>query len=521
MSGTDTENDAASGILIVGAGPTGLTLAAGLLRRDVPVRIVDRAERANPHSKAIILWPRGLEVFARLGVEDEIRRRAVPIMAANYHAGGSRVCRVNFRGLRGSRFDGPLSLPQNETEDVLEDLVDRLGGTVDRGCGFVSATQDDQRVMTALTSGEIHTSRWLVGCDGYRSAVRETCGISFDGEPYPQRFALVDGMWSTSLAIDESHYFMGDSGVLVVVGLPGDRMRVFVSLPAGTGAAGTDDLVPLVQQIARERCPAALDLVESTGNGVFTVSRRMARSFAQGRILLAGDAAHVHSPAGGQGLNTSVQDAHEVAWRLAEIHHGSLDASALASWESERMHVARIVVADTDRQTRLWSQRGWRRRLRDALARSADRSGLLDRYLPGRLAQLDLDYPTPNVGLGRVAPGRRLPDLEVAPGVRAHDLLRDGGTVALLCSDRSQQPGPDLVAACRDVRARIIPVRSGSRWTVRRPLGLRRPALLLVRPDGVVAAAGTLRDRALSGRIRAALPGPGARRDPAPFRDQA
>ncbi|WP_329567302.1 FAD-dependent monooxygenase [Streptomyces sp. NBC_01361] len=476
--------------LVVGAGPTGLMMATELIRRGIDTRIVDRAARRNPHAKAIILQPRALEVLARLGLEDRIRDAALPVVAANYYTRGRRVARINFRGLKGSRFGTPLSLPQNETEGLLLETLHEAGGRVEYGHRLTTLTQDADGVDAGL-SDTVHRTGRLLGCDGAHSAVREQLGVAFDGPTYPQSFVLVDGAWDTSLAHAEAHYFMGPTGVLVVVGLPGGLVRVFGSAPEGATPSSVEETV---RAIAAERCPVPLRLASVSGAGHFQVHRKLADRFRDGRVLLAGDAAHVHSPAGGQGLNTSIQDAHEAAWRLADVIRGRLPEAALDAWERERRHVAEAVVTDTDRQTRLWTWGGWRERARDLAASAAERSGVLDRVLPPRFAQMDLRYPAEGPALGPLGPGTRLPDVPLPAGGRTHDLLREGQHALLVLGGRTPFAGRDL------------PVRAHLDSRTARALGARRPGAVLVRPDGVVAAAAALTDRAALHRLEQLLP---------------
>lgn len=526
-----------SDVLVVGAGPTGLTAAIELVRRGVDTRLVDRAQHRSPHAKAVVLWPRALEVLARLGAEERIRALAVPITAGNYHAHGRRVARINYRGLMGSRFGTPLSLPQNLTEEVLRDLLAELGGEVEYGHTLETLEQSDAEVVASL-SGRQHRARWVLGCDGAHSSVRSAVDIPFSGSTYAQSFGLVDGHWDTPLPHSESHYFMGSTGVLVVVGLPGGRFRAFASTPDGTAE---EDVAGLVAHLAEERCPVPLRLQEATGSGLFRIHRRIADRLRSGRVLLAGDAAHVHSPAGGQGLNTSIQDAHELAWRLSGVLRGALDLTQLDAWERERLHVARAVVADTDSQTRLWTLGGWRSHTRDLVAKAAEVTGVLDRSLPPRQAQLTLAYPADGPALGRLAPGTRLPDIPLPTGGLLHDLLRAGRHLLLVRPDDQDPagfPGPDWIdsrhaqvvqpdrpdsvegpADSADTTASgpetVAPAAGplvlllGSDdlgRATRRALGLRSPGVVLVRPDGVVAVAGRLSDRSLLRRVGAALP---------------
>lgn len=509
--------------LVVGAGPTGLTMAIELLRRGIDTRIVDRSQRRNPHAKAIILQPRALDVFARLGLAARVREMALPIEAANYYAVGHRVARINYGDLPGSRFGVPLSLPQNETESILLDVLESLGGQVEYGQEVRSVEQGPDSIVANISGGQ-HRCRWLLGCDGAHSAVRASSHVAFTGATYQQSFVLVDGEWDTPLRRPEAHYFMGASGVLVVVGLPGGLIRVFGSAPAGTHAVPVEQTV---REIAAARSPVPLELRSPIGSGLFQVHRRIADRFRCGRILLAGDAAHVHSPAGGQGLNTSIQDAHEAAWRLAAILRGTMTETALDEWERERMHVARAIIADTDRQTRLWTWRGPRARVRNLTMKTAESAGILDRKVPPRTAQLNLRYPSTVRGRGRLAPGVRFPDIRVPDGRWTHDLLNGGSHLLLAAGQRIH--GTDTKNWIEKHLARhqtdAAPPDSSSRhaavsalnvlWTdgdagsaIVRELGTRRAVTVLVRPDGVIAAAGLLDDPKTRNQIDQLVPIP-------------
>jgi 2-polyprenyl-6-methoxyphenol hydroxylase-like FAD-dependent oxidoreductase len=492
-------------VLVVGAGPTGLTLGVEMLRRGVGVRIVDRADRPHPHSKAIVLWPRALEVFRRIGVVEEILDRALPLPAANYYSDDRLVARMAFDTLPGSRFGSPVCLPQEETEAVLAKAFRDLGGEVEFGVSLTWLRQDATGVDALLDERGTATETrvpWLVGCDGAHSAVREQAGISFEGATYQQTFLLADGRCETGLAHDEAHYFMTSTGVLVVVGLPGGGYRVFASVAPGTDV---EDPEALLQQVADSRCAVPLRLVGEQRTGVFQVHRRMADRFRAGRVLLAGDAAHIHSPAGGQGLNTAIEDAHTLAWRLA-LPDNDVELDA---WERERRQVAAAVVADTDRQTKLWMLRGWRGRTRDAVLALGGRSGVLGRVLPRRMAQLHHVHPGGGRPIGRFVPGQRVPDLALGgPGpVYVHDLLAEGRAVRLVLasdsrSSRDRQAVSSLVAAPPRGSDQVLVVRDADQvpagtapntrvivdttGDAHRRLGFSGPLAVLLRPDGVV-----------------------------------
>lgn len=482
-----------SQVLIVGAGPVGLVTGIELLRRGVPVRVVDRSERPNPHSKAIALWPRGIEALARFGAADELHRRGVVLRAQNYHSQGERVARLAFGGMRRTRYPYALSIPQQETEAVLRDTFRGLGGTIEFGTSLTSFTQDGAGVNAELETAQGRVTErvgWLVGCDGAHSRVREVLGVPFRGSSYPQQFLLTDGPVRTSLAHDEVHYFMSAAGVLVVVGLPNGMYRTFVSAAPDLAV---DDARDAVQRAASERCPVPIELVGEQRAGVFRVHRKVADRLRAGRVLLAGDAAHIHSPAGGQGLNTGIEDAASLAWRLAGVREGRWGDEALAQWEEERLRVARAVVGDTDLQTRMWMMSGWRARARDAALGAAGRSGVLNRVVVPRQAQLSFAHPGPRQQAGHLRTGMRLPDvpLDAERGRWLRDELGAPAPLLLLFPGtgrhrRDVQGVADIFRKAHEsLRVTVISDTNNIGHSL---LRLSRPCAVLVRPDGTVAA---------------------------------
>ncbi|MGI5451017.1 FAD-dependent monooxygenase [Streptomyces sp. CA-243310] len=482
-----------SQVLIVGAGPVGLVTGIELLRRGVPVRVIDRSERPNPHSKAIALWPRGIEALARFGAADELHRRGVVLRAQNYHSQGERVARLAFGGMRRTRYPYALSIPQQETEAVLRETFRGLGGTIEFGTSLTSFTQDGVGVSAELeTVRGRATARfgWVVGCDGSHSRVREVLGVPFRGSSYPQRFLLADGRVRTSLAHDEVHYFMSAAGVLVVVGLPGGMYRTFVSAAPDLAV---DDPRDAVQRAASERCPVPIELIGEQRTGVFRVHAKVVDRLRVGRVLLAGDAAHIHSPAGGQGLNTGIEDAASLAWRLAGVCEGRWGDEALARWEEERLRVARAVVSDTDLQTRLWMMSGWRARARDAALGIAGRSGVLNRVVVPRQAQLSFAHPGPRQQAGHLRTGMRLPDvpLDGEHGRWLREELASPTPLLLLFPGtgrrrRNVEGVADIFRRSYEgIRVTVI---SDPNHLGHSLLGLNRPCAVLVRPDGTIDA---------------------------------
>jgi 2-polyprenyl-6-methoxyphenol hydroxylase-like FAD-dependent oxidoreductase len=487
-------------VLVVGAGPTGLTLAAGLLKRGVRTRVVDREASADPHSKAIIVWPRALEALDAVGVGEAAFERGVKVVASSYYTAGRLVGRLEMPPLGGTRFPVAVSLPQSTTEGLLREAVRREGGEVEFGLELVSLEQDGDAAVAGFADGSRIRASYVVGCDGAHSAVREQCGVAFDGAPYEQTFVLVDGEYDTEYAHDESYYIMHPAGVIVVVGLPGGLHRVFASVPPGVPV---EDAEQTVREIVAKHSPLPMVERRAVGSGVFRIHRRLAANMRIGRVLLAGDAAHIHSPAGGLGMNTGIEDAHSLAWRLAGLLRGAEGAQGLDEWEAERLFVAKHVIAETDQQTRMWMMTGWQRTVRDLAIEFGLGSGVIEQVLPRRLAQFDLALPASGPGLGRLRPGVRVADVPLGRDLHVHDLIRPGGHALLVIG---ADPVPALAAlgiharpdapalrialitadpACKDEVGDVVHDASGR---VKAELCAPEEAVCLIRPDGVIAA---------------------------------
>jgi 3-(3-hydroxy-phenyl)propionate hydroxylase len=495
-------------VLVVGAGPTGLLAACELLRRGVRVRIVDRAERPMTAPKALSLWPRALDILEDLGIGEEIRRASNRINAFSYFSDGRPLATFDFAEDLASR-----TLPQPVTESLLTARLRELGGKVERGVrllcldgvsfdGPIDAT-DGVTALLEHPDGRVERTRvpWVVGADGAGSAVRGQLGIGFEGSTYEMAFALVDAHVEGDLPGDRVLYYQAPTGTLVVVPMPGGVHRFLSVMPRGGGEV----TVPMMQRIVDERGPRGVRITEPVWHTVFRVHARRAREFRRGRVFLTGDAAHVHSPAGGQGMNNGLQDAHNLAWKLAAVVHGTSPVSLLLSYGPERAEATRRIVRDTDVQTRAWMAGNRVQRVaRDAAFRLLERTGAVSRYYAPVMAGRRLAYrperqtqsPSGRLPCG-ARPGRvlaRRPAL--AHGIVGPQADPNAWTLVLT--------GPDgLFAAApwaRDhPRLRVVRLTGGQAGPL---TGCRRAGYHLVRPDGHVAAHGHARD---TDRLRAEL----------------
>jgi len=351
-------------VLIVGAGPVGLNLAVDLGRRGVACRIIDKALAPLKYCRAIGVTPRTLEVFERFGVARQVIDAGLWItgMRSVVAGRGSEDMILPDLGLPYAQ----LGVPQYETERVLTEALRGPGIAIERGVELASLTQDAQGVTAELkdAAGATTTGRYayVIGCDGAHSLVRKAIGATFEGEAYPWPFMLGD------VHIDwELPYGMALRAIrphndrppdmFIAIPLPeGGRYRVSMlappTLPTGAGDHGIQAETPGpsladLQQVADDLLPGRPRLSDLRWSSVFRISMRLADRYGRGRAFIAGDAAHIHPPTGGQGMNTGIQDAHNLAWKLALVLRGEAPASLLDSYEAERRPIGAEVVART------------------------------------------------------------------------------------------------------------------------------------------------------------------------------
>src|SRR5512143_419174 len=351
MSGPPRTTD----VVIVGAGPTGLALAAVLSKEGVPFALVDRlAEGANT-SRAAVVHARTLEVLEELGVTDRLRAAGHVVPRFTLRDRDHVLATIRFDRLP-TRYPYTLMVPQNVTEAILLERLHDLGGGVHRPYAATELEQDaDGVAVTVVAEGQPPQNiraRYAVGADGMHSAMRDRAGIGFAGDAYEQSFMLADVRMSWSLAGDEVMLFFSPEGLVVVAPLPGGRHRIVATVDEAPEHPEVTDVQRLLD--ARGPVTGAARVHEVVWGSRFRVHHRLADRYRSGRILLAGDAAHVHSPAGGQGMNTGIQDAVALAGVLADVLRGGDDAR-LDEWAAERHQVAEEVVRLTDRMTRVAS----------------------------------------------------------------------------------------------------------------------------------------------------------------------
>lgn len=389
-------------VLIVGAGPVGLALANDLLRRGIRFRLIDSAEHAVQQTKAVGIQARTLELLAKMGVARTAIARGLTTSLFSIYGEGKRLIRIDFgKQLLNSPYPYVLLLPQDETEQVLTEHLQSRGGAIEWRTELIGVTQDDQGVETVLRHPNEQEERvragFMVGCDGAHSTVRHLLGLPFAGTTFEQSFAsfAVGNVRLTwDLPHDEVFAFLHQGNFLGYFPLVNGRHRVVLAYAPDKAPTGEVTLEEI--QVAIETCgPAEARASEPAELTRFHINQRHTEHYRAGRVFLAGDAAHIHSPIGAQGMNTGIQDALNLGWKLALTVKGQASARLLESYETEREQVGEALLRSTDLTTRLALTRNpLLVALRDALAPVLFSSlPVAAHRLAESLAEINIAYP--------------------------------------------------------------------------------------------------------------------------------
>jgi 2-polyprenyl-6-methoxyphenol hydroxylase-like FAD-dependent oxidoreductase len=343
-------------ILIIGAGPVGLTMAAALNHYDVPCRIIDKSTAPSDKSKALAVWCRTMELLDGLDLADRFVQTGLKLTGGSMFAGGQRLVHLDLTS-RESKFGFPLMIPQNQTEHLLQEHLASKGITVERQVELLSMTDTGAEVNCILRHPdgreEAVSSPYVVGCDGAHSTVRHSLGMEFTGHAEPNDWMLADVHIEGPLAKDEVSIYWHETGVVAFFPIDHNRFRAIMDLGAsGSHVLPSELSLPEVQAKVDLRGPGGLTLSAPIWLAYFRINERKVSNYRQGRVMLAGDAAHIHSPAGGQGMNTGMQDAFNLAWKLALIHQGKGQPEPLLeSYSLERSAVGDEVLKNAARFT--------------------------------------------------------------------------------------------------------------------------------------------------------------------------
>ncbi|GJD52924.1 6-methylpretetramide 4-monooxygenase [Methylobacterium crusticola] len=476
-------------VLVVGAGPTGLVLALWLARRGVPLRIIDRAAGPGEASRAMAVQARTLELYRQLGFADEVVAQGIRAPAIHLREAGEEVARIPFRELGEgvSPYPFMLAYPQDDHERFLVGKLAEAGVAVEWGVALASLTQDAAGIRAVLDRDggeEVCSTAYLAGCDGAHSRVRAALGLGFPGGTYEQVFYVADVRIADGFR-EDMFINLGQAGLglMLPVRRNGTQRLIGLVPPELTHRAGLgfEDVRASIEPLMGIRVEAV------NWFSTYRAHHRVAEHFRVGRCFIAGDAGHVHSPAGGQGMNTGIGDAANLAWKLAQVVRGRGDPALLDTYEPERMAFARTLVATTDR--------AFRSMVGEGLGSQILRTWLLPHLLPlvwgfpaGRrlmfntISQVRIAYRDSALSAGAagaVHGGDRLPF--VAEPDNFAPLRSLDWQVHVYGEAR---PGLERAAAGLGLPLHAFPHDAAADAA-----GLGRDAAYLVRPDGYVALA--------------------------------
>jgi 2-polyprenyl-6-methoxyphenol hydroxylase-like FAD-dependent oxidoreductase len=481
-------------VLIVGAGPTGLVLALWLTKLGVKVRLIDKASEPGTTSRALAVQARTLELYRQLDLADAVVERGHKVPAVNLWVKGASAARLSFENVGSGVTPYPFLhiFPQDQHERLLIERLEALDVTVERRTELIGFVDHGDRIVARLreSDGGEHEceAHYIAGCDGARSIVRETIGTGFPGGTYRQIFYVADVIASGPAMNGELHVDLDEADFLAVFPLAGHGRARLIGTVRDERA---DRAETLSFGDVSNRAIDHLKVAVATVNwfSTYRVHHRVTAHFRKGRAFLLGDAAHIHSPAGGQGMNTGIGDAINLAWKFAATLAGRAGDELLDSYEAERIGFARRLVATTDRAFSFVSADGpianfVRTRLAPVLIPKIIAFDGVREFMFRTVSQITLNYrhsPLSHGVAGKIHGGDRLPWVALDGIDNFETLATMDWQVHVYGSVQ-----PELAAWCA---TKNLPLHQFAWRSAHETAGLARDALYLVRPDGYVALA--------------------------------
>jgi 4,5-epoxidase len=489
-------------VLIAGAGPTGLALAIHLALRNVAVRVVDAADGPATTSRALGLQPRGVEVLERIGALGDLPERSRSLLNMHYNEGPRTVLQLRVGRAAAAMPKRALLISQAEVEGALRHRFGELGGKIEWGTRLVDARQTPDHVTATVRTADGEQcleAEWLVGCDGAHSAVRKIAGIEFPGRKLIERLLMVDVQARWPYDENGSTTWMDTGRMLSVTALPDNVWRVFSEPPPGLpdGLSEHEITDHVLGEFCRRSGTGRDTVTEVHWASEFRLHRRLAQTYRRGRILLAGDAAHIQSPTGGQGQNTGLGDAENLGWKLGLVADGRADQRLLDTYEAERRPLAKKVLAATSTAVDIMlPNRRWKRLVRDWLVMPAIRLPAVQRRLWLVASQLDITYRAGPLAASpwwsrRPRPGDRVPDMTCRrlDGTETTLHAAIAGTWVILARDQHE--------AARHAESATALLGTGTVSTLV-PVRTTLRDVLFIRPDGHLAWRGSAAPEKLS-----------------------
>jgi 2-polyprenyl-6-methoxyphenol hydroxylase-like FAD-dependent oxidoreductase len=463
-------------ILIVGAGPVGLFLANECARRGLRSRIIETRTSQSIYSKALAIFPRTMEIFDMAGVVAPFLEKANRVTQVSITTHGRMLARMQFAPDE-TPYSFVAMVPQDLTEKLLVEELRRRCGEVEYDTTFISADEEDDGVyVTFAHKGEPAECKasFVVGCDGAGSKVRQTLNLPLEGGDYAEAYLLADIETNETLPANEMQICPSELGPLAIFPMSNTRRRVVGTIEQPEGDAPS---LSLVREILAKRAPIGIEARALHWSSYFRIHHRCASKLRVGRVFIAGDAAHIHSPFGGQGMNIGLQDAWNLIWKLDLVLRGHGNEELLNSYAAERLPVIKNVIETTDHMTKiLGTPNKFAQGFRDILIPMVSRLAPFEHAFVQRLSELGIAYEGSPIVEG---PGKRYLDDSIrgGPGIKSRFLL-------VLPTDADSAIAEAAGQLCAS-RSDVVELRRSA-----------QSGITLVRPDGYIAYAGESRDAA-------------------------
>lgn len=502
-------------VLIVGAGPTGLLMAIELARYNIPFRIIDKKAEPTQTTNAAGIQTRTLEILEHIGLSDQFIGAGLPVHTLQLEAEGNQLATLLLNRI-DSHFKFILMLPQSQTEAIFNQYIKQLNVTVERSVELIDLKQDSDKVTVTLkhadNSSETAEFQWVIGCDGYHSIVRDKSNIQMVGSDIPQEFVVADIRIKATIDPETIIMYFTKGTVFGLFPLRDNKYRIVANSNQAENKKSFSDAE--IKQIVQHHTKNKVEATEILWSSPFWIHSKVAEKLRQGRVFIAGDAAHVHSPAGAQGMNTGLQDVYNLAWKLALVIQNQVNPSILNSYEPERLPIIKSIVTITEKLSHLvLTHNRFVLGLRNFFFKHiAGKSTFLQNIVAARVTQISLNYrKSPIVEQqtkGRTnspKPGDRLWDVEMKNGRRLYDYIKDTQHHLFLFTGRTTtseqlQEMNDINAKLSQQFSNLIKVHvitdqalqfanviDDKDYSIHKRFGITKSSMCLVRPDQYIA----------------------------------
>lgn len=499
-------------VLIVGAGPTGLMMACELARHGVPFRIIDKKSEPTKTTNAVWIQPRTLEIFEQIGIIHRFIQEGHPCRAIKFYSNGKQIAFASLDVI-DSLYTYAIMAPQSLTERVLIDRLAELNHQVERSSELTSLYQSASQVEAIVKQedgrSETITCDWLIACDGANSTVRELCHIPFPGGELSQQFMVADAKMDSYLRADEVHVFNNNGTMFAAFPFGDNRFRLGANLHFDHPRKLFTEKE--VKDMVIERAHGLFNVESVSWISPFWIHSKIAEKMREDHVFLAGDAAHVHSPVGGQGMNSGLQDAYNLAWKLAMVIQQGAKPSLLDSYQAERYIIAKNIVNLSDRFTRLMLiENRWFTALRDIATRLIFKIPYLMRFIMNRLTQLSQQYRSSPIidysaKVSGPRPGQHAPNAALSASSRFYDFFRgtkhkififSGKEITDTLLDKLKLLQANMKAEfSANAEVYLVSGNNDEHHLLHQRYQIKQPSVYVIRPDGYIALVTATLDR--------------------------